>query len=230
VYEMGCLMSPCPPMSPINDMPAGSLFVHHPQINGCNNMIPGVFYNPGYGGGACISVGSVDGGWKCCETTSGGFAAPNDPHCARDTVTLDAPGSTSPHSGGRNHSRHFDDPIPSSHRSINKVHHGGHSGQKGHGGGKHKGGQKQNHPAPVTSVKPEPGHNYYIQQAPLCTMRFPPGPHYTLIMCTATCQETFTYSGPSPGGDLALGTIGGSDLCHGKTAVPWSCIMSTPGC
>jgi len=191
-------------------------------------MIPGVYYNPGYGGGACIPVGSVDGGYKCCETTSGGFADPSDPSCARD-VGIAAPtnvthghdhlgGRSHPHVGGSNSTvRHFDRLITSGHPLGTP-----HKKKRPSPGGAS--------PTPVSSVKPEPGHNYYIQQAPLCTMRYPPGDHYTLIMCTATCQEQFTYSGPSPDGNLALGSIGGSALCHGKTAVPWSCIMSTPDC
>jgi len=270
VYDMGCLMSPCPAMSPINSMPAGSLFVHHPQINGCSGMIPGVFYNPGYGGGACIPIGSLDSGFPCCETTSGGFAAPNDPSCARDTVTISAPGApgSGPHNGTHNHTRHHDTihpqpratsphqgraHKPTPHHEPNKHPKPGHQGKHGKAGkqgkhgkhdkaGKHHKGEETNHhpvdepvndvePIVVSSVKPVAGHAYYIQNAVLCTMRFPPGdPHYTLIMCTAQCNEQFVFSGPSPDGNLAVGTIDGSPLCHGKTAVPWSCIMSTPDC
>jgi len=193
-------------------------------------MIPGVFYNPGYGGGACIPVGSVDGGWKCCETTSGGFADPSDANCARDSVTSADPASEL--RGNNSHVRHFDKLLPSAGHSVNKVHHGDRTGPKKGPKSPHQGGSGGNHshPVPVTTVKPSAGHKYYIQQAPLCTMRFPPGPHYTLIMCTASCQETFTFTGPSPDGNLALGTIEGSDLCHGSTAVAWSCIMSSPDC
>jgi len=241
VYQMGCLMSPCPAMSPINDLPAGSLFVHHPQVNGCGGMIPGVFYNPGYGGGACIPVSSVDSGYECCETTSGGFSTTNDPNCARDSVTLSGPNSTvSPHLyhrdgplRGQPHATNTTKPHHSKMGHMMKGHgkqHGGGKAQKGKGKGKHSppmGGQVQ----PTQSVKPSPGHAYYIQNAVLCTMRFPPGnPKYTQIMCTAQCNEQFVFSGPSPDGNLAIGSIGGSPLCHGETSVPWSCIMSTPDC
>jgi len=221
VYMMGCLMNPCPSMPAINDMPAGSLFVHHPQVNGCDNMIPGVFYNPGYGGGACIPIGSLDSGYRCCETTSGGFADPSDPSCARDSVTVASPSHTG------THRRHFDPPIIHPQPRATSVH----QGHLGNNTKHHPGHHQPAGPQPVASVKPQAGHAYYIQNAVLCTMRFPPGdPHYTLIMCTAQCNEQFVFSGPSPDGNLAVGTIGGSSLCHGKAAVPWSCIMSTPDC
>jgi len=128
VYWMGCLMNPCPAMPTIAAMPAGSLFVHHPQVSGCDGMIPGVYYTPAYGGGACIPVGSVDSGFECCETTSGWFAAPNDPSCARDTVGVEAPVAVAV--------RHKDPPIivPQPHPELGQH---PHHDKKPHNGGAH---------------------------------------------------------------------------------------------